>query len=504
MTTRMTVLCAVFAAHSLTAVEVDFREPQIVPAPRKMAYEAHRAVRLEDATRFSVSCPDVAARDWVAAKAKHWWKIDPGISDAELALPTADEGYSINAEPGRIEIAARTLQGIRYAMMTLRQAAEPCPSGLGEEKYWLASMNVEDAPAMKFRGLHLCAFPELSVRMLEHQIRLAAYYKYNYVVLESWGMFKSERFPFLAFGDSGLTSAETKRLAALGRDLGVTLVPQFNVFGHAAGARSMSGKHVTLDYHPQYQSLFEPGGGWNWCLTNPETKSVLKGVLAELHESFLNPPFVHIGCDEANEPSCARCRAAGPYWKLFAAHVTEIVETLRARGARTMMWHDMLLDHDDPRWAGFYANGTAGIAVALETGFPKDVVVCDWYYGEIPKSGDFPTLRHFKELGFDTLAAPFFNAKTTAAQGAFVRQNGLYGILQTTWDGIRGEAFARGVATGAATAWGTAPYEPPKIPMGAAPIPHPFATHWRQVGWDMGGPTYGETGYYDTQVTRGI
>lgn len=500
----MTIACAVLAALSLSAAEVDFREPQIVPTPRKMTYDAHRAVRLEDATRFSVACPDAAARDWVAAKARLWWKISPGVSVAESALPTADEGYSVSAEPGRIEIAARTLQGVRYAMMTLRQASEPCPSGLGEERYWLAALKVEDAPAMKFRGLHLCAFPELSVRMLEHQIRIAAYYKYNYVVLESWGMFKSERFPFLAFGDSGLTPAETKRLAALGRDLGVTLVPQFNVFGHAAGARSMSGKHVTLDYHPQYQSLFEPGGGWNWCLTNPETKAVLKGVLAELHESFLNPPFVHIGCDEANEPSCARCRAAGPYWRLFAAHVTEIAAMLRARGARTMMWHDMLLDHGDPRWTGFYANGTAGIAAALATDFPKDVVVCDWYYGEVPKSGDFPTLRHFGELGFDTLAAPFFNAKTAAAQGAFARQNGLYGVLQTVWNVIRGEKFAVGVANGAAAAWGTAPFEPPKIPMGAAPIPHPFATHWRQVGWDMGVSSYGETGYYDTQVTRGI
>ena len=29
-----------------------------------------------------------------------------------------------------------------------------------------------------------------------------------------------------------------------------------------------------------------------------------------------------------------------------------------------------------------------------------------------------------------------------------------------------------------------------------------FATHWRQVGWDMGITDYADTGFYDRQVTR--
>jgi len=482
-----------------------FRAPEIIPAPVEVSCDATTAVRLDDRAEFRVNCPDPQAADWVRAKARAWWNATPVVTSGAAAdVPEGEGAYSLTAAPGVIELSSRSLQGVRYAMQTLRQVAEPIPEGMTLGGYWLGRLKVRDSPATDFRGLHLCAFPELSVRILEHQIRLAAAYKYNYVVLEPWGVFRSERYPFLALNGAYLTVAEARRLAAVARDLGVTLIPQFNVFGHATGSRAVCGKHVTLDFHPERQPLFEPAGGWNWCLTNPATKEVLKGVLAEMHEAFLNPPFVHIGCDEANEPSCARCRAAGPYWRLFAEHVTSIAAAMRGRGARVMMWHDMLLDGGDVRWKGFYANGSAGMAKFLQEEFPKDAVICDWHYGKAPESGDYPTLRHFKGLGFDTVTCPWTDASGIAAQAAFARTNGLCGVLQTVWNRFAGGEFALTVANGASAAWGAPSRERPPLPMGAAPVPHPFATHWRQVGWDMGGVSYAETGYCDNQVSRDL
>ena len=60
--------------------------------------------------------------------------------------------------------------------------------------------------------------------------------------------------------DAPCTKAESRRLANLGKDLGVTVVPQMQVFGHASLSRSCSTKHSTLDMHPEYEPLFEPGG----------------------------------------------------------------------------------------------------------------------------------------------------------------------------------------------------------------------------------------------------
>ena len=363
-------------------------------------------------------------------------------------------------------------------------------------------MEVRDAPSLKFRGVHLCCFPETSAAFLERQIRLAAYYKFNYAVVESWGMFKSEKLPFLSLKDSWLTAKEASRLAGIGRDLGITLIPQFNVFGHAAASRHGSGKHVSLDYYPERSPLFEPCGGWNWCLTNPETRRVQVEYLSEMHEAFLRPPFVHIGCDEANAPSCARCRAVESYQRLFADHVVAVAAAMRERGARVMMWHDMLLDHGDVRWKGFYANGTTETADALRAVFPKDVVVCDWYYGNVPENGDYPTLRHFKAFGFDVLTCPWRDEDGIAAQARFARREGLFGMMQTVWHQMAGEKFGTMMEAAAAAAWGTPP-PPLFVPnMGEAPVPRPFVTHWRQCGWDMGTPEYAETGYLERQIRR--
>ena len=67
-------------------------------------------------------------------------------------------------------------------------------------------------------------------------IRLAALFKFNTVVIEPWGMFKSERHPWWGWPEAKMTKDEVRRLVAVGRDLGVTLVPQIAAFGHASAA----------------------------------------------------------------------------------------------------------------------------------------------------------------------------------------------------------------------------------------------------------------------------
>ena len=483
---------------------VDFRTPVLVPAPVEMSYDPSFAVRLDSSVVFEMSCPDPAAT-WVREKAKKWFCIKNAMVkavDGKVPAQMPDEGYLLKAEPGRITIGAKTFQGVRHALCTLRQAAEPIPEGRTISGWWLPKMAMTDAPKLKFRGVHICCFPETTPAFLERMIRIAAYYKFNYAVVESWGMFRSENLPFLSRAESWLTAAEAKRLAEIGRDLGITLIPQFNIFGHASGSTTGSAKHATLDFSPERSPLFEPCGGWNWCLTNPETRKVQIEYLSEMHEAFLRPPFVHIGCDEANAPSCARCRAAGPYHRLFADHVVAVAAAMRERGARVMMWHDMLLDHDDARWKGFYANGTGEMADILRTVFPRDIVVCDWYYGKVPEDGGYPTLRHFKEHGFDVLTCPWHDADGIAAQGRFAVETGICGMLATTWNVVSGKAFAEAMERTAAGAWGTEPPKAFKPRFGEPAIPSPFVTHWRQCGWDMGTPDYEETGFIRHQTSR--
>ena len=480
---------------SFACSAVDFRAPEIIPVPKKMSYEASVPVWIDAATRFSVACPDKSAAAWVKSKSKAWFGVDVAAIDSS-AVAGADglgeEGYTLSASPGRIAIGANSPIGVKYAMYTLRQVAERETGGLTVMGYWLPVLRIEDEPALKFRGVHFCWFPECSASQIERQIRVAAYYKFNYAVVENWGVFKSEKHPYLAVPGAPLTTAEAKRLVSIAKDLGVTLVPQLNVYGHAALLRAMGGKHSTLDYHPEYQPLFEPFNGWNWCLSNPDARKVVLELVEELHEAFGNPPFFHIGCDEADPPTCPVCRSAKPYAALVEAQIVAVVDLLRKRGARAMMWHDMLLEKG--KWEKpLRAHGDKDEAKMADT-LPRDIVVCDWYYEGARKG--YPTLDHLSAKGFSVLTCPWRNGEGIFAQAAHARENRLFGVLETTWHHCKGQEFGMMMSASACGAWGSG-------------RPHPwrqggyvFATHWRQCGWDMGTIDYADTGFYSRQVTR--
>ena len=496
MAIRMQIaMIALFVAANCLAV--DFRAPEIVPVPREMSYEASVPVRIDAATRFSVASPDETAAAWVKAKIKAWFGVD--ISDVEVSSVAGadglgEEGYTLSATPGRVAIGANSSVGVKYAMYTLRQAAERETGGMTVKGYWLPALKVRDEPALKFRGVHFCWFPECSARQMERQIRIAAYYKFNYAVIESWGVFRSERYPFLAVPGATLTVPEAKRLTATARDLGITLVPQLNIYGHAALQRAMGGKHSTLDYRPEYQSLFEPFNGWNWCLSNPDARAVVQGLVAEMHETFGNPPFFHIGCDEADPPTCPVCRDAKPYAALVESHIVAIVDLLRKRGARAMMWHDMLLEKG--KWEKpLRAHGDKDEAKMADT-LPKDIVICDWYYEEARK--DYPTLDYLGGKGFSVLTCPWRNKEGIIAQMTYARDNRLFGVLETTWHHYRGREFTMMMSESSCGAWGTGRPQPWRQGGGV------FATHWRQCGWDMGATDYTDMGFYNHQSTRDV
>ena len=494
-----TILAAVGCCVASVAAELDFKEPEIIPVPEKLTYEPSVAVRIEAATAFSVACPDESAAPWVKEKVKAWFGVEPSSVEAVVSVGEeglGDEGYTLAAVPGKITIAANAAVGVKYAMQSLRQAAERESGGMTLRGWWLPALEIRDKPALKFRGVHFCWFPECSAKLIERLVRVAASYKFNYVVLESWGVFKSERYPFLSLPDAPLDAAEAKRLVAIAKDLGITIIPQVNIYGHAAFSRMVVGKHVALDYGPEHLPLFEPYNGWNWCLSNPDARKVLKGFIEEVHEAFGNPPFFHIGCDEADPPSCPVCRAAKPYTTLVEAHIKDVADLLRKRGARAMMWHDMLIEKG--KWGKFYAHGSPDDAKMADT-LPKDIVICDWYYDGVPDktegAGLYPTMDYFASKGFSVVTSPWQHWKGIDAQAEYVREKGYFGFLETVWNHYRGHKFALAMEQSACAAWGYGRAWPSGRQGGFA-----FSTHWRRCGWDMGVPAYSETGLWASQV----
>ena len=490
MKTEICILSAFLCFAVSVAGEKPVLQPKVCPTPAKAEIAAADYVSLKT---VAFSCGDAAAADWARRHLADWYGPHaPVLIAGGETCPTEAEAYRLTANASGVRISATSLAGARWALQTLRQLAIPAR---GTEKVtgWIVPVcTVEDRPAMAFRAMHVCWFPETTEWQVERLIRLAGAYKMNTVVLEPWGTFDSKVAPWYAWsGQAKMTKAVLARLRAVAADLGVTLVPQLNVFGHATMSRVVTGKHAALDFHPEYQPLFEPMGGWNWCLTNPATRKLLVALIGELCEAFGNPPYFHLGCDEANPPSCPDCMKR-PYSEILLEHIRAMNDAVAAHGAKAMMWHDQLLEQGDGRWKGFYAYGTRETAAAAKD-LPKDIVIRDWHYAE-PKT-NYPTMKYFSDLGFKVVTCPWQDKEGIAAQGAFARTNGLFGVMGTYWHHFHGQSLPTIGVNTACAAWGTPLNELDR------PWNHVrFMNDLRRIGWDMKATDYDQTGVYMKQT----
>ena len=463
-------------------------------------------VPFDNTTTVTVECPDPAAVKWLESHFAEWYgayapKVvaaggarDRATADAQERVPSGDEAYAAETGADGAKIAARTLAGVRWAAYTLRQLAIAKRGTFKTEGWIIPALTISDRPHLAFRAVHLCWFPEVRPQQIERAIRLAALLKFNYAIIEPWGMYKSEKHPWWSWPQANMTKAEMSRLVAVGRDLGITLIPQINCYGHATSARGRSLKHSALDLHPEYEPLFEPDGwssGWNWCLSNPETQRVLRELIAEMHENFGNPPYFHIGCDEADRQTCPDC-VKTPNSELVLRHITGLAEFVRSRGARAMMWHDMLLDKKDPHWKGFTVCGDAEAASILDR-LPKDIVICDWQYGDHTAKGGvrctWPTMTYFKEQGFAVAGCPWMNDTSMKPMSDHLVKIGGFGFIATTWHHLYGKDWQKMYMGAGHAAWGS-------------PVSHgvSFQRSLRLVGHDMKVTDYLDTGYLNNQI----
>jgi hypothetical protein len=166
-------------------------------------------------------------------------------------------------------------------------------------------------------------------------------------------------------------------------------------------------------------------------LSNPRTRALLHDIHSELIE-FAGPgEYFHIGCDEAySHATCDRCRRSDPV-RLFASHIAELDTRLERLGRRPIMWGDTLLEQG--KWpAGIVANSSPALPTHLALDrLSRRIVIADWHYDLL--RGEVPTLAHFQQRGFTTLACPWDSRANiqTLARGA--ARNESLGLLATTW-----------------------------------------------------------------------
>lgn len=339
-----------------------------------------------------------------------------------------DFEYTVNVTDGGFELAASDSIGLIHAFFSTLQLFHARCLDEGNEQFAAPHGFIQDRPEVGFRGIHLCVFPETSLLLLEKAIKLAGFMKLTHVVLEFWGTLQFDVMPELYWKDRFYTKDEIRPLIHMANGMGMQVIPMFNHLGHAAASRVRYGRHVVLNQNPKHAMLFEPDG-WTWCLSNTQTRDLLKSIRQELIDLCGSGDYFFIGCDEAYSfATCDLCHGRDAA-KMLIEYINDVSDEMKAGGRRVVMWGDELLRKDEWK-APYFASGTV-IPNSLSM-LSRDVIVADWQYGV--KDSNMATSKHLMDQGFDTLLCPWDKRENIKGLTEAAKKLNAFGVLATTWN----------------------------------------------------------------------
>jgi len=407
------------------------------------------------------------------------------------------EGYVLSVSKAGVVLAGADARGAFYGAQTLAQLVRPGPAAS------LLGAAVRDWPALPIRGAHVYLPPRGQMAFFERLLDYLAGMKCNTLFLEIGGGLAYERRPRIntawrsfcrranayrperdpmpeslatdamrrrmgqdgsciahpagpvamqvhrAFyknsphtelaGGEWLTKDEARRIADLCRDRHVEVIPEVQSFSHS---------YYLCCAYPEIAERADDPFPDTYCPSRPKTYEVLFDVMDEVIEVF-GPRTIHCGHDELYTIRvCPACRRRSGH-ELLAGDVSRIHDFLAARGVRTAMWGDKLMNHrrKSGRWGPVC--GLAGRRACPETGeawaqpatwkaidhIPADVLILDWYWGLYPASE-----RYFRERGFEVCFGNYDPTRMTDFDRR-ARPAGVLGAEASSWCEVSPEAF---------------------------------------------------------------
>lgn len=310
-----------------------------------------------------------------------------------------------------------------------------------------ATTSGEKATPEAWRGVHLGYGDRSDLPVLHKTIReVLAPNGANVLVLEVNYGYQFQSHPELS-RKGAMTRDDARKLAAVCRENGIRLIPQFQCFGHQ-GHRP----NILLSKYPELMAPPNPNYddpdhyNVSWNPLHPKTNKIVFPLIDELIDAFQTGYF-HVGLDEVflfpDETT--------PYYngetnaQVFAKVVNDLHKHIAGRGVTMMMWGDRLLD-DAAFGYGKWESSVNGTAPAIDA-IPRDIIMCDWHY---MLRREYPSVQYFQEKGFRVWPSGWKSAAATRAMMKAAKQDAtdkMLGHLCTTWCGIKPfyDAACRGV-----------------------------------------------------------
>ena len=348
------------------------------------------------------------------------------IGEAE-PIEVEDGEYAIHVTEKGIAVTAKDSLGLIHGFFALLDRIRMADDEAGGTV--IDCFTLRERPKMKNRMVHFCIFPETELWELERFIRFAGALRFSHIVLEFWGMLRYDVMGELAWKHA-YSKEEIRPLITLAKTLGLSVIPMFNHWGHAAASRVMHGKHVTLNQNPALASYFSEDG-WCWAVQKQKVRALLRSVREELCELCGEGEYFHIGCDEACSFEWTK---AG--MDTITDFINEVAAELRKNGRRAIIWGDMFLyreEYFDPQ-KRYAANAPSSEdAKYMRDRLDRNILIADWQYS-VPNA-PVESAKIFCDEGFDTLLCPWdgYHGKNADACIDTVDEYALFGVMHTTW-----------------------------------------------------------------------
>ena len=236
------------------------------------------------------------------------------------------------------------------------------------------------------------------------------------------------------------TVAVAKRVAAVCKQFGITVVPEIDVPAHQSRIR-VDNRPLPQGMVRAYPDMQEPyseeSSTLSVCTRHPRLRPIVFDMIDDLMDAF-ETTTIHAGFDECFDIGlCPRCKGVPPYI-LISQLANDINKHIKSRGGEMWMWGDRLLDgYRIPGIVKKYESSLNGTCKAVDL-ISKDIVICDWHYYEEPMGHLTPSFWVMK--GFRYLACPFNSVRgcEQLVHAAYVLAESpcTLGTYLTTWSSL--------------------------------------------------------------------
>jgi hypothetical protein len=244
----------------------------------------------------------------------------------------AEQAYRIELSPKAIRITANASPGLFYGVETLVQMLKP-----QQGKLLLPEGELTDWPDLQLRLIFWDDAHHLErMDAFKKAIRQAAFYKINAIAVKLEGHFQFKSAPALV-EPYALSTEELQELTDYGLRYHLQFIPWLDAPAHVA----------FILKHPEYARLRAfPDSNYEFCVTNPNTITLLLGMFRELIEANKGVKYIYLSTDEpyyiglADNAQCQeapRAQQLGTPGKLEAEFITKLAEPLH-QGGRTVVF----------------------------------------------------------------------------------------------------------------------------------------------------------------------